>query len=422
MAVPVEILNDLASILRIEVPGSHQIQPGQPVTARIAPPVSELRAADVLSLPVVLTWISKGLVFATGSTGLQQEPLNQNLPSVLGAMPIADVTRALTAVPGVPGVLGQLDALVPVSLQVPVALKVLWRITRSEGDVIVDVAEGQDTFLSSDALGSWDDNANDFGILGSPEITLTFAPPVVELTENPVNVVTYVLRAKAVIHVGGVTSTTVDLPPVLLSIPAIPVPWILALFRHEQYKPMDGSDEGFALIVVPANSILKDVAQLTQTLQQLQGTLSSLQQFTRFASALVGLQSLIDQIPPQPFIVLQSTDQISNLGDIQIKPTSGTDWQGINANDEITSLILFGPEDHFALCYSETGADADEGWFSVKLGSELYVKVPSLGLDSGQIHSQPEGAVTVQSFPSGHIDAPTFNDELSSVKLSNILP
>ena len=93
MAVPPAILDDLASVLRIELEGSPIVQPGQPLTAKVIPPASDLRATDVLSLPASLTWITKSLIFAAGQTGLQGEPLAAHPPVVAGPMPIADVTK-----------------------------------------------------------------------------------------------------------------------------------------------------------------------------------------------------------------------------------------------------------------------------------------------------------------------------------------
>src|SRR3981081_1559868 len=111
MAVPLELLNDLVSVLSIQLGGPSTVQPGQPVVAGIVPPSSELRATDILSAPAILTWGTTDLIFGNNQTGLQGEPLASHLPTVTGPMPIASVTQALTAVPGIPGVLGQLDAL-----------------------------------------------------------------------------------------------------------------------------------------------------------------------------------------------------------------------------------------------------------------------------------------------------------------------
>ena len=66
MGVSVDVLNDLVSVLRIQVDGSRTVQPGKPLTAAIVPPISDLHAVDILSEPASFTWITKSLIFAGG--------------------------------------------------------------------------------------------------------------------------------------------------------------------------------------------------------------------------------------------------------------------------------------------------------------------------------------------------------------------
>jgi hypothetical protein len=417
MAVPLDILNDLASVLSIGIDGSRTVQPGQPLTAKIVPPVSDLRAADILSVPATLTWITKNLVFATGQTGLQGEPLATNLPNITGPMPIADVTRALTALPGIPGLLGQLDALVPMALQVPVGLRVAWSIKDGAGNV---VAQGGNTYYASGDLGQFDPMTSTFMALGTPEVSFVFVPQTVELTTDlQLTTVTYTVNATVQLFVGNVASTAIDLPPIPIIVPAIPIPFIATFFRHSDFQAWSGRDEGFALIMVPSNSPLRGVAQFQDVLTLLQTTVGTLQQFANFASLVVGLGLIADNIAAQPYIVLKALDEIKNLADVQVKDISWTDWRGINANDEISSVIVLGPENHTVQCDNETDSDDDEGQFTVTIGPELYVTVPNLEIDSNAktMTSVPAGRIQVDKMPSSYVTAATFNDELSSVSL-----
>jgi hypothetical protein len=89
----------------------------------------------------------------------------------------------------------------------------------------------------------------------------------------------------------------------------------------------------------------------------------------------------------------------------------------MNANDEISSLILLGPDKYSAECFNETNYDDDEGKFMVLIDAEYYVKVPSLSISNNQITSEPNMAVTINKMPSSYLTAATFDDELSSVRL-----
>ena len=222
--------------------------------------------------------------------------------------------------------------------------------------------------------------------------------------------------------VGDTASTAIDLPAIPIHVPAIPIPFVAAFFRHTDFQAWSDSDEGFALIVVPSNSRLRSVQQFQNDLPTLQTAVASLQQFTSFATLAVGLAALIDNVAGQPYIVLKALDAIDDLKGVQIKNTSLSDWSGINANDEISSLIVVGPKNHTVVCDNETGSSgdssADEGEFTVTIGSELYVTVRNPEIDSNQaMGSDPAGKIQIGTMPSSATSAATFNDELSSVSL-----
>ena len=104
---------------------------------------------------------------------------------------------------------------------------------------------------------------------------------------------------------------------------------------------------------------------------------------------------------------------------MQVKSTSWSDWRGINANDEISSLVVLGPAGAKVVCDNETNSNSDEGEFTVTIGPAGYVSAQNLEIDIADklIVSEPAGAITVAPMPSGHTSTPTFNDELSSVSL-----
>ena len=234
-------------------------------------------------------------------TGLQAEPLAAHLPDVTGPMPIADISHPLNVLPGIPGLLGQPRcSRADFNRQVPVGLEVAWTIVDANGAI---VTAGDNTFQSLDDLGHYQAMPAEFASSGSPEVSLVFVPQTTELLASPnVTTVTYKLNAKVRLFVGleptlaspnlsRTFSETIDLPPISITVPAVPIPFAATFFRHSSFQAWSGQDEGFALIVVPANSPLRGVAQFQTVLTELQTTVNTLQQFTNFAGLALGLSA-----------------------------------------------------------------------------------------------------------------------------------
>ncbi|MDQ6770883.1 MAG: hypothetical protein M3Z54_12945 [Gemmatimonadota bacterium] len=439
MSITSDALYALATTLQIEVPAPHTVTPGQVITASIAPQLSQMRVPFVSDQVINAIWLAKNLRIADTATGLQTLPLDRNLPAILGPMPIVDLTRVPPlAVSGIPGLLGQLAASIPLPLQLPVGLRVKWMIKDANnkevppGSGVFSLAGGVDGPSRDKLLGTLGTDTQkppQIATTGVPAISLTFAPATSELVVGVApTTATYTINAIVQLFVGVdklpdpnipqiyEISAAVDLPPVSITIPAIPIPWILAMFRHASYKPSEGRDEGFALVMVPSNSLIGDLAQFQSVLKDVTGVVAGLQQFTNFGTLWTGLQSVLNNVIAQPYIQIRATDSISNLADVQLKDTSWSDWRGINANDEVDSILVVGPSGYSANCFNNTGLSVSEGAFTITLGDEFYVAIPYLGDPSNPkamefLVSDPAEKATVTN------EGESFHDELSSVQL-----
>ena len=76
MSVSPDLLYMLAKTLQIQMPGPQVLQPGQPVTASLVPPVADLHATDIVSGILDVTWLAKELRFDTTVLGLQPQPID----------------------------------------------------------------------------------------------------------------------------------------------------------------------------------------------------------------------------------------------------------------------------------------------------------------------------------------------------------
>jgi hypothetical protein len=403
-----EALTELANTLRIVREGPPEIAPGEPVSARLAPPADALSITDFLAGPLDLKLISKQLRFATPGPEPSLDPADivaQIVGGIPLRLPVVGNLVGTEELNGVPGELTQLAGTLPIPVQAPVTVAVTWSVRDAAGNPL---AEG-DSFLAPDGLAS-------------PQVVLVFAPEIVELTASapPPVAVQRFLHARVRLAAGGVTTPDVDLPPIPLLIPALPLPTVLAMFLHSNFQPRDGDDEGAVLILVPEDSPFRSLAALQPTLNALEATVSRLAGFARFASFLLGLRDLTAALSAQPHVQFRAQNGITNLNDITLIQR-GIFNNDTEAEDELSSLIFVGPPGRRVQCFVAKHFRDGEGRFDLTIARRVVEGGEQIGLELftaiRSLHSATPATVpTGQELEIVRARGGGFGDELSSVR------
>ena len=416
MAVPLDVLQALASTFSAVLDGSSTVNPGSLVRVRLTPSFAKgVSATDFVDGSFNLTWITKNVRFdnALTETAFDAEPF---VPSSINPLLTADGvppggmparvpvignlvgTQELT---GVPGELSQLAGTFPIAVEVPVAVSVAWSVIDIGGNV---VAEGPGTFTAPNGLAS-------------PEASFLFVPQTVELT-NTTNIPLVRLFIRATITLtAGTTTHSQALPDIPIDIPAIPIPTVIVFFLHKNFAATSGDDDGAAFIVVPNNSPLHSLSELQTVLNALESALSSLTSIAELAAFLLGVSELTGALAAQPHIqfrVADSSNHINNFNDITLIQRS---WyqNDTEAEDELSSLIFIGPVRKRVSCFNARDRDSDEGQFDLTIGSKIFALIRDL--HQATPVSEPDGGEisVVTAAPGGWFTADDFGDELSSL-------
>jgi hypothetical protein len=246
--------------------------------------------------------------------------------------------------------------------------------------------------------------------LSSVLIGILFQPWITPLTDPPTparQAVLYLLNAKIRLSVAATQTfgQWIDLPALPLPVPALELPVVLALFSDSNFT-------GHVLACVPSNAALRDLQSMVNRLQAIQGALAALRNVESVATWLTGLDSLIEKLPASPgataLVVANDRGQI-DLDD-QIMEKGGTFWVDTDWEDQVSSMIMFGPPGTAAAFFSAPGWSDNEGRYDIDVGFELSVAVRNLsGQSPGSI---PAGALVVVRNSSDH----DFNDKLSTLQ------
>lgn len=397
MAIPTEALQNLAAPLQVVTSGNSSTAIVQNITASIIPPLTDLTATDFLSAPmdVNLNFLTKGVAFSDDNLVAPFNDPTINTNTVDG-LPIANLLNSAGLTPGNIGqIAGTLK--IPFPVTIPVGATVSWRVEDDQGDAVSD-------FMAPSGLAGF-------------EAQFIFPPVIEELTNDFVlSLKEYRIIATVTLLAGaGGTDFTRELPPAVVLIPNIGIPVILAMFRHPFFLPVYKDSDGAVLLIVPANSKLKDASQLQDILNTLRPLIGNLNSIVRFASLLTGISMLSDALAVQPHIVFRATDSISDLNDIDL--FTGF-WNDIEAEDELASAIFIGNPGKTVECYIDRsfrggrldlkiggmaeGATSQDNWLT-------YIE----SLEGSDPASKPLGTektVLTQSSDFGH--------ELSSLKFS----
>jgi len=378
---------------------------------------------DVVGHPVDLFWVSRDVRFV--DTQLPMPPAPIDLTN-LGALPVVPSLPTDPVPQGVPGSIGRISGAFPVavpSLQTithPVSIELRWSI----------LDENQEPLTSGESFG-WKigtDLAGEGGVIQPPPdrvtelLKLTLIPPFVDLTGIDLFVGRWI-QARFRLKAGGTSTAWFDLR-VKVNLPALPIPTLAFLFQHKQMQPP-------VLLMMPANSPLGpddfiDILERTRdTLDQLRGVLSFL---GLFVSEVNDLNTILQGAS----IKVAKADDLKNLNDLDL--IHHPNWPNVTnifvndteAEDELSSLLYFGPPGRRLKAYNARNFSNKEGEMHVVVGRELVVRV--WDLHSASPGSVPGNRVSVPKAPTGcrgtwcflgggH-DITTFGDEFSSLKLT----
>lgn len=398
MPEPQKLLESLANTLQAVVrPGPG----GALVNATIEPLPGQIDIAEILTGTLDATFITKDVRFA----GFKPE--DALTPAALGTSIISG--QPLTGTPvatGVNGLLGQLTGKIPMLSQtkVPVQLEVVWSVQDEHGQPLA-----QDKWNISKGVPVTE---GDVPKVKGTEIAIAFKPVVAELTTT--DPVPAPVRSQLVATVKLTALTfehSVSLPAVPVLIPALLIPKLLAAFRHADFAPTSGDDDGFVFLMVPGNSPLRSVEQLKTTLATLQETVTTLKAFAEFAAFLLKLDILGRGVTASPYFSFAAADAVSDLNDITvIQNDLLTD--DIELEDEISSMIFIGPPGKLVHWFCEEDFDHDDGDLTVAVGEQLFTLVRTF--DSAHPVSDPPDKVHVIT-PADNTGG-SFNDFMSSVR------
>lgn len=378
-------------------------------------PVGGLPAVDpttVKSQAVTLNLFERDVKFA--DTNLADENPQGGLSIFdLAAIPISVVN-------GVPGTVGKLTGSLPVGIPTTdPANAIAGIIGKITGNVKLPVPTV--TAVAPRLSVNWEvrdgntqqqlNNGEHFlapAGLNNAALSLVFYPEFTELTESTtVTKRSRQLYASVEITAGDVKVGPRTLGPISTSVPAIPLPTILALCVNENFT-------GPTLIVVPHSSPLDRVDKVTEIVRQLQSLLAPLSSVVKFAGMVTGLTELVNVLGSEPHIEFRREDFTGNLNDITLVQNPW--WiNDIEAEDEVSSLLLVGIPKRTVQCFNKRDFDPDDGAFTVAAGDRLFAGIRTLHTVTP--FSEPLNTVVVDKAVPGFIFRPTsFGDEVSSIR------
>jgi hypothetical protein len=374
--------------------------------------------------------------------------------STIGGMPIQLFATQLldgsTAAAGIPGLLGSLKGTVPVVidsvnsvLAVQIQVRVSVRDDKNQLDPYVNWS------FSTGATGVGGEGTSTpnttlpvatllwrLPLPGSPfvgafnELTSQFPTDPSDPLPLPIRLVNRTITVELNLSAAGVSTGWVALPPLPISIPAIPIPTLVAFFDDVGFNATPGQNG--TLILLPDDSPLTPVGGTADPLQSLLST--ALQSLRDLVNGLVtdatgtGGFNPFNPLAPLASIIedlvndLTNGDRATQIHFVKASTVPNLNDGGFlihgsdNANDRISSMLVLGPMGLTVHCYNNWNFDPSVGAFDVRVGVEMAVGVPSLPSNPLSI---PLGnlTVTVPSTAGQHAPSSSFNDSLSSVQM-----
>ena len=376
----------------------------------ITPDVEQILESVVEQAPVDVTWVMKDVRFENVDVADFANQViigGMPLPALVG-VPITGPTNP----PGVPGVIGRLIGSVPVVLtrragenpgEVNIQVEARWRIRDERGNLATDVQWR----IGNGNISSTGDVAVP---AGQALEALQLALPIVvaELTTAQLPVVRRSIQASVNLSAAGESSGWIDLPPIELLVPVIPIPTILAMTVHVDLG-------GAVMIVVPADSPFPDFAALSGAVVAARDLIDPLQTPTQDFPPGIDYLALVlpylNQILNLSYVTYVRTNEIDNLNDYTLEQ-EGLFSNDTEAEDELSSLLFIGPPRRRVRLFNDRDFDPGEGQLDVTIGQELVAYVSNLHTTSPQ--SVPQGLVSVAH--EAEDDEDGFGDTLSSLQ------
>jgi hypothetical protein len=189
-----------------------------------------------------------------------------------------------------------------------------------------------------------------------------------------------------------VLSEQISLPPggpLEVEVMPVEVPTMLALFRHGSYDPIleeaerEISKAGFVLVVVLENSnVSESVTGIADVLSptlvdienEFRGTARVLARIPALAPAMNRLLLFADAVKRQPQFALRKSP-LKNLNRIQMIDQGGL-RNDTEAEDQVSSLLLFGPPGTRAELYCRRDFKENDGRLNVSLTGDTIAPSP----------------------------------------------
>ena len=207
-------------------------------------------------------------------------------------------------------------------------------------------------------------------------------------------------------YAGNTLVGTRPLPPVTIEVRRLAMPSMLALFLHRNYK-------GYMLVVVPPETAIYSLGGVTARVHDLHNLLIPFTGNPRLGFLVEALAIFHAQLTSEGHIQYRKTNEISSLNDITLE----TDWFNTEAEDEMSSLLLFGPSGRAVDFFNDRSFKTGQGVMTVTARAQLVAGVRDLHNDFPSV--EPIGASLLPRLqPPG---SKTFGDELSSLRFSPLL-
>jgi hypothetical protein len=275
------------------------------------------------------------------------------------------------------------------------------------------------------------------GASNAPAFDLVFLPQLIERTKNNPNSVEFNIEVSLTLSV-KVLDQIIDIPPIKLKIPillpTLPIPVLLGLFRHAGFAIKDGNKQGFLMLIVPSDSLfniaanateqsvkdeLADLLEVATTLDRILGLFSTIAQ----AILPSGLDKLVEAIRAIGGFALNgitvTTDTaIPNLNKVKmINNPFFFKFNDIEAENEITSLILVGGAGVQAKLFRERNFDSGGGRLEVRTSAALVSSIRNLSHRVPTASPDPTRAVVPNP---GEVDRELWSDRHFSDSISSL--
>lgn len=400
MATLSEQLAQAAAALSIAgVPAT--VQPGQPITASLTPPLSALHFTDVVNTEINLDLIAKDVVFANSDIADPAFVADPALTKIKPLFNFSTVPPSLDS-SGVGGLIGKIIGTIPlpVSVEAIPKLTVHWEVLDENDDPL---AEG-DAYLAPAGR----DN---------PTLDVVFLPTFITFDGLQPSPAIRKIIATATLTAGTETGTA-TVGPVVVAIPAIPFPKVLVLSRHTDFR-------GAALVMVPGNSAITTVNHLKSLLQPVRNAISTLTTIARFAEMLLGIDGVAGALEDSN-IAFSKADAVGNLNNIDLITRPWYEFNDIEAENELSSFVYLSPpppretSQNAVEMFNFRSFNASGGKFTVTTGTSFVALCRTLHRATPAV-TPPGATLTVNTPPPGpSFSQPalprTFGDELSSIR------